>query len=104
MGAKTRTRLARRRIASEARVRFSTGAAQSSLNARGWASGHWAADEAESRRGRRVRRGKGRGTFHIGTRPGTRTSLFAPALDRLFVAARAGSGEGAALLVYRPAP
>jgi DNA-binding beta-propeller fold protein YncE len=41
---------------------------------------------------------------HIGTRPGARTSLFAPALDRLFVAARAGSGEGAALLVYRPAP
>jgi DNA-binding beta-propeller fold protein YncE len=41
---------------------------------------------------------------HIGTRPGARTSLFAPALDRLFVAAPAGSGEGAALLVYRPAP
>jgi hypothetical protein len=41
---------------------------------------------------------------HIDTRPGARTSLFAPALDRLFVAARAGSGEGAALLVYRPAP
>jgi hypothetical protein len=41
---------------------------------------------------------------HIETRPGARTSLFVPALDRLFVAARAGSGQGAALLVYRPAP
>lgn len=42
---------------------------------------------------------------HIETRPGARTSLFVPALDRLFVAARAGSGaQSAALLVYRPAP
>jgi DNA-binding beta-propeller fold protein YncE len=41
---------------------------------------------------------------HIETRPGARTSLFVPALDRLFVAARAGSGAQAALLVYRPAP
>ena len=42
---------------------------------------------------------------HIGTRPGARTSLFVPALDRLFVAARAGSaGQDAAVLVYRPAP
>jgi hypothetical protein len=42
---------------------------------------------------------------HIETRPGARTSLFVPALDRLFVAARAGSvAQGAALLVYRPAP
>jgi DNA-binding beta-propeller fold protein YncE len=42
---------------------------------------------------------------HIETRPGARTSLFVPALDRLFVAARAGSGaQDAALLVYRPAP
>jgi hypothetical protein len=41
----------------------------------------------------------------IETRPGARTSLFVPALDRLFVAAPAGSrGQGAALLVYRPAP
>jgi DNA-binding beta-propeller fold protein YncE len=41
----------------------------------------------------------------IETRSGARTSLFVPALDRLFVAARAGSGgQGAALLVYRPAP
>ena len=42
---------------------------------------------------------------HIETRPGARTSLFVPALDRLFVAARAGSGgQDAAILVYRPAP
>jgi hypothetical protein len=42
---------------------------------------------------------------HIETRPGARTSLFVPALDRLFVAARAGAGgRSAALLVYRPAP
>ena len=42
---------------------------------------------------------------HIETRPGARTSLFVPALDRLFVAARAGSaGHSAALLVYRPEP
>ena len=39
----------------------------------------------------------------IETRPGARTSLFVPALDRLFVAARAGSHkQGAAVLVYRP--
>jgi len=41
---------------------------------------------------------------HIETRPGARTSLFVPALDRLFIAAPAGSGQNAALLVYRPAP
>lgn len=42
---------------------------------------------------------------HIETRPGARTSLFAPELDRLFVAARADSrGQDAALLVYRPTP
>jgi hypothetical protein len=42
---------------------------------------------------------------HIETRPGGRTSLFVPALDRLFVAARASSGgQDAALLVYRPEP
>ena len=42
---------------------------------------------------------------HIETRPGARTSLFVPALDRLFVAAPASSGgQDAALLVYRPAP
>jgi hypothetical protein len=49
--------------------------------------------------------GKYVASARIETRPGARTSLFAPALDRLFVAARAGSGgEGAAVLVYRPAP
>jgi hypothetical protein len=49
--------------------------------------------------------GKYAASAHIETRPGARTSLFVPALDRLFVAARAGSGaQGAALLVYRPAP
>ena len=41
---------------------------------------------------------------HIETRPGARTSLFVPALDRLFVAGRAGSGSQSAILVYRPAP
>lgn len=41
----------------------------------------------------------------IRTRPGARTSLFVPELDRLFVAARAKpSGSDAAILVFRPAP
>ncbi len=40
----------------------------------------------------------------IPTRPGARTSLFVPELDRLFVAARAASGGEAAILVYRPQP
>jgi hypothetical protein len=40
----------------------------------------------------------------IPTRPGARTSLFAPELDRLFVAARAASSREAAILVYRPQP
>lgn len=35
---------------------------------------------------------------------GTRTSLFVPTLDRLFVARRASSNRSAAILVYRPAP
>jgi hypothetical protein len=39
----------------------------------------------------------------VPTRSGARTALFAPELDRLFVAARAGLGESAAILVYRPA-
>jgi DNA-binding beta-propeller fold protein YncE len=34
---------------------------------------------------------------------GARTSLFVPELDRLFVAARAGSNEPAAIWVFRPA-
>lgn len=40
----------------------------------------------------------------IETRPGARTSLFVPALDRLFVAARSSRARDAALLVYRPTP
>ncbi len=40
----------------------------------------------------------------IPTRPGARTSLFVPELDRLLVAARSSaSGAGAAILVFRPA-
>lgn len=38
----------------------------------------------------------------IPTRPGARTSLFVPELDRLFVAARAAEGQPAAILVYKP--
>jgi hypothetical protein len=37
------------------------------------------------------------------TRRGARTGLFAPDLDRLIVAARASGGDGAAILIYRPA-
>jgi DNA-binding beta-propeller fold protein YncE len=40
----------------------------------------------------------------IATRPGARTSLFVPELDRLFVAARASGSTEAAVLVYRPQP
>jgi DNA-binding beta-propeller fold protein YncE len=36
------------------------------------------------------------------TRPGARTSLFVPELDRFYVAARASEGQPAAILVYRP--
>jgi hypothetical protein len=38
----------------------------------------------------------------IPTRFGARTALFAPDLDRLFVAARSQLGQPAAILVYRP--
>lgn len=38
------------------------------------------------------------------TSTGARTSLFVPALDRLFVAQPAGAGRPAAILVYRPVP
>jgi DNA-binding beta-propeller fold protein YncE len=41
---------------------------------------------------------------HILTVTGARTALFAPELDRLFVAVRAGSGEQAAIWVFRPLP
>ncbi len=40
----------------------------------------------------------------VTTRRGARTSLFVPERDRLYVAARAGWGNGAAILVYRPQP
>ncbi|MES0041870.1 hypothetical protein [Mesorhizobium sp. M0091] len=41
----------------------------------------------------------------VATSSGARTSLFAPELDRLFVAARAGwLGSGAAILEFRPSP
>jgi hypothetical protein len=40
----------------------------------------------------------------IQTVSGARTSLFIPELDRLIVAARAGSDHSAALWVYRPVP
>jgi YVTN family beta-propeller protein len=44
-------------------------------------------------------------TEPVKTGSGARTSLFVPALDRLFVAARAGwFGGGAAILVFRPEP
>jgi hypothetical protein len=48
--------------------------------------------------------GKYVASAHIETRPGARTSLFVPALDRLFVAARSSRAQDAALLVYRPTP
>lgn len=40
----------------------------------------------------------------VQTSPGARTSLWVPALDRLFVAVRATGGEPAAIWVFRPAP
>jgi hypothetical protein len=40
----------------------------------------------------------------VPTAPGARTSLFVPELDRLYVAAPAGRGRGAAVLVMRPGP
>ena len=40
----------------------------------------------------------------IPTAGGARTSLFVPTLDRLLVAARAGLGSNAAILVLRPTP
>jgi hypothetical protein len=39
----------------------------------------------------------------VPTRPGARTGLFVAQLDRLFVAARAGPSQSAALLVFKPA-
>jgi hypothetical protein len=40
----------------------------------------------------------------IATRPGARTSLFIPPLDRLAVAARASGSEPAELWIYRATP
>jgi DNA-binding beta-propeller fold protein YncE len=40
----------------------------------------------------------------VPTVPGARTSLFVPEFDRLFVAARAGSNEPAAIWVFHPSP
>lgn len=40
----------------------------------------------------------------VATAPGARTALLVPELDRLYVAARAGDGRGAAILVLRPSP
>ena len=40
----------------------------------------------------------------IPTVAGARTSLFAPALDRLYLAVRATASEPAAIWIYRPAP
>jgi hypothetical protein len=40
----------------------------------------------------------------MATVPGARTSLFAPDIDRLFVAVRATSEEPAAVWVFRPSP
>lgn len=40
----------------------------------------------------------------VPTVAGARTGLFVPELDRLFVAARASSGEPAAIWVFRPTP
>jgi DNA-binding beta-propeller fold protein YncE len=41
---------------------------------------------------------------HIPTISGARTSLFVPELDRLFLAARAASGEPATIWILRPSP
>jgi DNA-binding beta-propeller fold protein YncE len=41
---------------------------------------------------------------HLPTIPGARTSLFVPEMDRLLVAARAASGEGASIWIFRPTP
>ena len=45
-----------------------------------------------------------RRSAHIPTITGARTALFAPEIDRLFVAARANPKEAAAIWVFRPTP
>jgi hypothetical protein len=54
-----------------------------------------------------VFRRDGSGTQHIAsihTSPGSRTSLFVPEFNKLYVAERAGLLKDAAILVFRPAP
>jgi YVTN family beta-propeller protein len=51
-----------------------------------------------------IREGGYRRLARLATAPGARTSYFVPALDRLFVAARATAAEPAAIWVFRPAP
>jgi DNA-binding beta-propeller fold protein YncE len=41
---------------------------------------------------------------HIATHAGSRTSFFAPELDRLYLAVRAQGGEPAAIWVFQPTP
>jgi len=41
---------------------------------------------------------------HIPTAPGARTSLFIPAIDRLFIAVPASQRQPAELWVFRPVP
>jgi DNA-binding beta-propeller fold protein YncE len=48
--------------------------------------------------------GEYRRLAHIPTISGARTSLFVPELDRLFLAARAASGEPASIWILRPTP
>src|SRR5215471_14592338 len=50
------------------------------------------------------RDGKVQRVARVPTSSGARTALFLPVLDRLYVAARAGSGGEARILVYRPVP
>lgn len=47
---------------------------------------------------------EGKRLARIDSRGGARTSLFVPEFDRLYVAARAGANQDAAILVYRPEP
>ena len=60
--------------------------------------GEGVVDIFERRGGEIVRLG------HVPTSSGTRTSLFVPELDRLFVAVRATFREPAAIWVFRPTP
>jgi DNA-binding beta-propeller fold protein YncE len=59
------------------------------------ACGQGAVDVLTTRGGRATRLAR------INTSPGARTALFSPELDRLFIAARAASGEEAAVWVFR---